>query len=187
MTKPHLGIALTLLGALVISLTSQPRARAAEPDALSPPSWVYLPLVFGSSPPPFACPTSSANSYASGTAHPVRPGQPGASGPDPCRQEPGSARVHAEHGRGDCAASSSTTAPVTRSCRRNSATLFQPARVPPLSGFSPRARLELEPVPRAGHAGCAADDLAGNRAGVAGDTRRGAARAGVRLRYRPGL
>ena len=81
MTKPHLGIALTLLGALVISLTSQPRARAAEPDALSPPSWVYLPLVFGSSPPPFACPTSSANSYASGTAtqydldNPVRPAQ----------------------------------------------------------------------------------------------------------------
>ena len=85
MSKPILGNALTLLCALVIGLTSQPLVRAARSDAPSPPSpaaRVYLPLAFKSpQPPPFACPTSSANSYASGTAYqydldnPVRPAQ----------------------------------------------------------------------------------------------------------------
>jgi hypothetical protein len=81
-TKPGLNIALALLGILVICLTSQPWASATGSDAQSPPvPRVYLPLVAKSAPPPFPCPASSANSYASGTAYqydldnPVRPAQ----------------------------------------------------------------------------------------------------------------
>ena len=134
MTKSVLAIALTLLCALVISLTSQPRAVAAEPDALSPPPRVYLPLVFGSSPPPFACPTSSANNYASGTAtqydldNPVRPAQAHADknlalrGYTP-NTDAGLRRELVNYGADD------PTMPPQL------ATLFQPARVPPLSGF----------------------------------------------------
>jgi hypothetical protein len=83
MIKTVLGNALTLLCAVVIGLISQPWARAAGSDAQSPPApRVYLPLVLRpASPPAFACPTSSTNSYASGMAYqydldnPVRPAQ----------------------------------------------------------------------------------------------------------------
>ena len=137
MTKSVLAIALTLLCALVISLTAQPRASAAEPDApLLPaePARVYLPLVFGSSSPPFACPTSSANSYASGTVtqydldDPVRPAQ-----------------AHADKNLALRGYTPNTDAGLRRELVNYSAdnptrppqvaTLFQPARVPPLSGF----------------------------------------------------
>ena len=136
-TKPHLGIALTLLCALVISLASQPRAKAAEPDApspLAPPARVYLPLVFRSSPPPFACPTASTNSYASGTAtqydldNPVRPAQAHADknlalrGYTP-NTDAGLRRELVNYGTDD------PTRPP------QFATLFQPVRVPPLSSF----------------------------------------------------
>ena len=68
-------------------LASQaPAGPAAKPDAPippAPPARVYLPLVAKPTPPPppFACPTTSTNSYASRTAtqydldNPVRPAQ----------------------------------------------------------------------------------------------------------------
>ena len=95
---------------------------------------MYLPLVFGSSPPPFACPTSSTNSYASGTAtqydldNPVRPAQAHADknlalrGYTP-NTDAGLRRELVNYGADD------PTRPP------QFATLFQPARVPPLSGF----------------------------------------------------
>ena len=95
---------------------------------------MYLPLVFGSSPPPFACPTSSANNYASGTAtqydldNPVRPAQAHADknlalrGYTP-NTDAGLRRELVNYGADD------PTRPPQL------ATLFQPARVPPLSGF----------------------------------------------------
>ena len=95
---------------------------------------MYLPLVFGSSPPPFACPTSSANNYASGTAtqydldDPVRPAQAHADknlalrGYTP-NTDAGLRRELVNYGADD------PTMPPQL------ATLFQPARVPPLRGF----------------------------------------------------
>ena len=134
MTKSVLGIALTLLCAVGVSLISQPQAVAAEPDAPPPPARVYLPLVFGSSPPPFACPTASTNNYASGTAtqydldNPVRPAQAHADknlalrGYEP-NTDAGLRRELVDYGADD------PTMPPQL------ATLFQPVRVPPLSGF----------------------------------------------------
>ena len=134
MTKLHLGIALTLLCALVIGLTAQPRAVAADPEPLSPPARVYLPLVFGSSPPPFACPTSSTNSYASGTAtqydldDPVRPAQAHADKNLALRGYTPNTDVGLRRELVNYGADDPTMPPQL-------ATLFQPARVPPLSGF----------------------------------------------------
>ena len=139
MPKSDLGIALTLLCALVISLASQPRARAAEPDAPlppAPPARVYLPLVFRPTPPPppFACPTASTNSYASGTAtqydldNPVRPAQAHADKNLALRgftpnTDAGLRRELVNYGTDD------PTRPPQL------ATLFLPDRVPLLSGF----------------------------------------------------
>jgi hypothetical protein len=95
---------------------------------------VYLPLVFRSPPPTFACPTSSANNYASGTAtqydldNPARPAQAHADknlalrGYEP-NTDAGLRRELVNYGTDD------PTRPPQL------ATLFQPARVPPLSGF----------------------------------------------------
>ena len=96
---------------------------------------MYLPLAFKSpQPPPFACPTSSINSYASGTAYqydldnPVRPAQAHADknlalrGYTP-NTDMGLRRELVNYGADD---------PVMPP---QLATLFQPARVPPLSGF----------------------------------------------------
>jgi hypothetical protein len=139
MIKRLLGIVLTLLCALAICLASQPRARAADPAGPSRPTsdaQVYLPLVLGPTPPvpPFACPSSSTNSYASGTAYqydlddPVRPAQAHADknlalrGYTP-NTDAGLRRELVNYGTDD------PTRPPQL------ATLFQPARVPPLSGF----------------------------------------------------
>jgi len=138
MSKPILGNALTLFCALVIGLTAQPLVRAARSDAPSPPpppARVYLPLAFKSpQPPPFACPTSSINSYASGMAYqydldnPVRPAQAHADknlllrGYEP-NIDAGLRRELVDYGADD---------PVMPP---QFATLFQPVRVPPLSGF----------------------------------------------------
>jgi len=95
---------------------------------------VYLPLVFRSLPPPFACPTASTNSYASGTAtqydldNPVRPAQAHADknlalrGYTP-NTDAGLRRELVNYGTDD------PTRPP------QFATLFQPVRVPPLSSF----------------------------------------------------
>ena len=138
MSKPILGNALTLLCALVIGLTSQPLVRAARSDAPSPPSpaaRVYLPLAFKSpQPPPFACPTSSANSYASGTAYqydldnPVRPAQAHADKNLALRGYELNADAGLRHELVNYGTDDPTMPPQL-------ATLFQPTRVPPLSGF----------------------------------------------------
>ena len=126
---------------------------AAEPDAPLPPApRVYLPLVFGSSPPPFACPTSSANSYASGTVtqhdldNPVRPAQAHADknlafrGYTP-NTDAGLRRELVDFGTDD------PTKPPQL------ATLFQPARVPPLSGFYRVHEWNWSPYPEPGTPG----------------------------------
>ena len=133
MIKHFLDIALALLCALVISLSSRPLAEAAAPNAPSPPTpRIYLPLVFG--PAPFACPTSSANSYARGKAfqydrdNPVRPAQAHADknlalrGYEP-NTDAGLLRELIKYDPGD------PTRPP------QFATLFLPVRTPRLSGF----------------------------------------------------
>jgi hypothetical protein len=136
-TRQSFAVAFTLLSVLVIGQTSQPWASAAGLEVASPPApRVYLPLVLGptQTPETFACPTSSTNRYASGTAtqydldDPVRPAQAHADknlalrGYTP-NTDAGLRRELVDYG---------TDVP-TRPPQL--ATLFQPARVPPLSGF----------------------------------------------------
>ncbi len=126
----------TLFCALGISLASLPWARAVEPSALSPPTpatRVYLPLVVRLKP-PFVCPVSSVNSYAQGPAYqydlddPVRPAQAHADKNLALRgyapnTDAGLRRDLVNYGTDD---------PVMPP---QLATLFLPARVPPLNGF----------------------------------------------------
>ena len=134
LTRQSFAVAFTLLSVLVSGLISQPQAVAAEPDAPPPPARVYLPLVFGSSPPPFACSTASTNSYASGTAtqydldNPVRPAQAHADKNLALRGYTPNTDAGLRCELVNYGADDPTMPPQL-------ATLFQPARMPPLSGF----------------------------------------------------
>ena len=145
-----------LFCALGISLASLPWAGAAEPRGLSPPTpatRIYLPLVVKPTP-PFACPGSSANSYAQGPAYqydldnPVRPAQAHADKNLALRgyapnTDAGLRRDLVNYGTDD---------PVMPP---QLATLFLPARVPPLSGFYRVQDWNWSPSPAPGTPGAA--------------------------------
>ncbi len=152
-TRQSSAVALTLLSALVIGLASQPWASAAGSDAQAPPApRVYLPLVAKSALSPFACPSNSTNSYESGTAtqydldDPVRP-----------------ALAHADKNLALRGYEPNTDAGLRRELVNYGtddplgppqlATLFLPARVPPLSGFYRMHDWNWRPSPEPGTPG----------------------------------
>ena len=136
MSKRVFGTAFALFCALLMSLAVQPPVQAARTGITptpTPAARVYLPLTL-KPPPPYICPTSSANSYASGEARQY-------DGDDPVRP----AVAHADKNLALRGIVSNADAGLRRELVNYGtddptqppqfATLFDPYRVPPLNGF----------------------------------------------------
>ena len=167
MSKRVFGAAFALFCALLMSLAVQPPVQAARTGITptpTPAARVYLPLLFKQAkpPPPFVCPTSSTNGYDSGEARQY-------DGDDPVRP----AAAHADKNLALRGYVSNADAGLRRELVNYGtddptrppqfATLFDPVRVPPLSGFYRVHDWNWAASPAPGSRGDAADDLAGDR------------------------